>query len=157
MTGRLAHFSVSYDGNESGDQDAVINAGSDKGFTVTQIQLSWEPHSMSGSSDELPHLGVARFASAASGGSAGTVFNYTDGDSPSASVLVSPVTLGSGRVNGPAVFPGEASFDGTAWYMHGGQYDWHLPPIVVAANGSFWVRATNSVTVTIHFHEHLIP
>lgn len=156
MTDRLAEFSVTYDGNESGDLDVVINAGSDKGFTVRAIHMNWQPTLMSGDSDKLPSLSVARFTSVASGGTGKTIFNHTDGDTAAASVLISPTALGSGRVDGPTFWPGSASYTGTGWYLHGNHYRAPLGEIHVAKNHSFWVRAAHLVSVTIHFHEELV-
>lgn len=157
MTERLARFSVNYDCNESGNVDAVVNAGSTKGFTVTGINMKWEPHSMSGSTDELPYLATVRYTGSASGGTAGTVFSHTDGDVAAASVRLAPTSLGSSPVNGPQFYPGSAGFTSTgSWFLYGGQY-FTPGEIQVAANNSLWIRVTNLISATIFFSENLTP
>jgi hypothetical protein len=158
MTERLAQFSCTFDCDPDGTVDAVLNAGSDKGLTVAAVQANWQPEDMTGPSD-VPHLAVTGFAGAASGGTAGTIFSHTDGDAAAAAVLIDPTTLGSGPVPGPQFWPGVASFTGSAWYLHGGLYlaDFAGAEIYVAEAHSLRVRATNLITVTVHFHESLIP
>lgn len=153
-----AYFSLTYDTNESSDFDAVINAGASQGFVVHALTLNWQPHSMSSSSDELPDIVVARFTSTASGGTAGAIFNHTAGATPAASALLSPTTLGSGRINGPVFWPGPADYTGSVWFMHGGTFTAdQFDPIELGAGESLWVRASHSISATIHFSEHLHP
>ena len=156
---REAQFSVTYDANESGNQDAVINAGAGRGLFVTGIYLAWQPHSMSGSSDELPDVATARYTGAASGGTSAAIFNFDVGDSPAASVLLAPTTLGSNAVIGPQFWPGHASKDASGnWYLHGGHYFAEFSDSVYVSPGnSFWVRVANAVSATIYFREHLLP
>lgn len=152
-------YSLTYDANESGNQDVVLNAGACYGFTVTAIEMKWEPHSMTGSSDELPYLATARYSTAASGGTAGTIFNFDQGQTPDAYALISPTTLGSDPITGPQFYPGYASYDGSAWYLHGDSKitDFGGSPVQIGAGGSLWVRATNLVSVNIYFYELLNP
>jgi hypothetical protein len=156
---RLAKYSVTYDGNESGDHDVVINAGSDKGFAVTGVLLNWQPTLMSGDSDMLPNLAIARYVSAASGGTAGSIFSHTDGDVASATARINPSTLGSGLQPGPISWPGSASYTSGAWYQGGGQNtaDFAGNEIYVAKNHSLWVRVAHVVSATIYFREGLTP
>lgn len=158
MTGRLARFSCSFDGNPDGDVDLVLNAGNDKGFTVVAVQLNWLSEDMTGSSD-VPVSTMTRFTGSASGGTAGVILSHTDGDVPAASALINPSSLGASPVRGPAVWPGVASFTGTVWYTHGGQHltDFAGSPIYVAAGDSLRVRTTNCIGATAHFHENLAP
>jgi hypothetical protein len=158
MTDRVARFSVTYDCDPDGTVDAVLNAGSDKGLTLVAVHAHWQPEDMSGPSD-VPHLAVTRFTGAASDGTPATVFDHTDGDVPSASVLLDPANLGSSPVPGPQFWPGVASFTGSVWYLHGGQYltDFDDACIYVAADNSVRVRATNLITVTAYFNESLTP
>ena len=156
---REAQFSINYDGNESGNADAVLNAGSDRGFIVDAVEIKWQPHSMSSSSDELPYLATARYTGSASGGDAGTVFNHTDGVTAATSARLAPTTLGTGAIIGLQYFPGSASYTGSSWYLHGGEYlaDFNGFPIEIAKNNSLWVRVANVASVTIYFTENIVP
>lgn len=157
MTERLARFSVTHDCDPDGNRDFVINAGSDRGFTVTGIHMKWLPEDMTGSSD-APYVSIARFTSLASGDTGGTVFSHTDGDVAIATVLIDPTTLGSGQVNGPQYYPAGASYTGTEWYLHGDQYfaDLGSYAIYVAPNHSIRVRAGKMITTTVFFHENVV-
>lgn len=158
MTERIARFSITFDCDPDGTVDAVINAGSGKGFTVTAIGIKWQPEDMTGSSD-VPQVGVARFTSAASGGTVAPIFSHTDGDTAAASALLNPTTLGSGQQNGPQFWPASASFTGSVWYLHGDQevVDFAGSPIHVAPSHSLRVRTTKLITATVYFTENLTP
>lgn len=156
MTDRLARFSVTFDGDPDGTVDALINAGSGKGFTVTAVSMKVLPEDMTSSAD-VPYVSTDRFTSAASGGTAATVFGLTDGDTPSAGVLINPTTLGTHQASGPQFWPGVASYTGSVWYLHGTQHlaDFGADQIYVAPNHSLRVRAAKLVSATIYFNEHL--
>lgn len=158
MTGRLARFSCTFDCDPDGDVDVVLNADSDKGFTLTAVHAAWQSEDMSGSSD-VPHLSITGFTGVASTGTAGVVFSHTDGDAAATAALLDPSTLGSSPVAGPQFWPGFATFTGSAWYLHGGQYlaDFAGSEIYVAAGNSLRVRTTKLITATVHFYESLTP
>lgn len=156
MMGRIARFSVTFDGDPDGTVDAVLNAGSGKGLTVTAVHMKWQPEDMTGSSD-VPHVSITRYTSAASGGTSATVFPHTGGDTSAASVLLGPSSLGSGAVNGPQYWPGVASYTGSVWYLHGDQYaaEFGDSEIYVPASNSLRVRTTKLITATVYFYENL--
>lgn len=155
---RIARFSTTFDCDPDGTVDLVLNAGSAKGLTITAVQLNWLSEDMTSSSD-VPQCSVTRFTGTAAGGSSGAVFSHTDGDTPAAAALLGPTTLGSNPEPGPQVWPAEASYTGSAWYLHGGQHvaDFTGSVIYVAAGDSVRVRATKLVTATVYFYENLTP
>jgi hypothetical protein len=159
MTERLARFSITYDGDQDGDRDLVINAGSGRGFTVTGILMKWVPEDMSSHTD-VPYVSNARFVGLASGGTAANLFSHTDGDVAEASGLIDPTSLGTGQQPGPQYYPGTASYTGTEWYLHGDQYFADLSgsgyEIYVAAGNSLRVRAGKMVSTTVFFYEDRI-
>jgi hypothetical protein len=158
MADRLARFSVTFDCDPDATADLVLNAGSDKGFTLFAVHMNWQPEDLGGPSD-VPHMSVTRYTSAASSGTAGVVFSHTDGDTSSASALIDPSTLGSSPVNGPQFWPGVASYTGSAWFLHGGMYvaDFAGAGIYVASDHSLRVRASRFINVTAYFSESLTP
>lgn len=162
MTDRLARFSCTFDGDPDGDVDLVLNSGSDRGFTLVAVHLNWLSEDMTGSSD-VPQSSIARYTGPASNGTAGVILSHTDGDTPATSALINPSTLGTNQVRGPAFWPGVASFTGSVWYTHGGQYltDFGgapvFAPILVADGNSLRIRTTKCIGATAYFYENLIP
>jgi len=157
MMERPGRFSATFDCDPDGTVDAVLNAGSARGFTVTALHLNWQPEDMTSSSD-LPQVAVTRFTGTASGGTAGTIFSHVDGDAPATSMRIEPTAVGSSPVPGPQFWPGVSSYTAGVWYLHGGQYvaDFEGSAVQVARNNSLLIHATKLITATVYLRENLV-
>lgn len=158
--GRIAQFSVNFDASETGDIYTVLNASDTKGFFVTGVLMSWEPNTMAGPTAILPVLQINRYTGLASGGTAGSIFSYTDGDTPSTSVKIGPTSLGTLQSGKPSSLPGSpdlADYASSSWYLKGGQFlaDFDGAEIYVAPGNSLQVHVTYLAECCVFFYENL--
>lgn len=156
----IAQYSVNFDCSESGDIYTVLNASTTRGFFVTGVLMSWEPNTMAGPSANLPVLQINRYTGLASGGTAGAIFSYTDGDIPATSVLIGPTSLGTIQSGKPSSLPGSpdlAQYSGSSWSLKGGQVltDFNGARIYVAPGNSLQVHVTYLAECCVFFHENL--
>src|ERR1035437_7629792 len=103
---RLSRFVCTYDGNEAGDLDAAIIAGS-PGMRVYKFAVSWEPHAMTGSSNELQYLAIGRYAGVATG-TAGVIDSFNDSVTSLSSLVTSVSALTVVKMI--QVLPGSAQY-----------------------------------------------